>query len=100
MGGQDHAAKSEQKDIAPCGHAKGGPPQGHDGGQGQAGEKDPAEDDRDRGPGEPFSEQAGEAEEEDGQVDLGEAAGARRHGVIIFLFLAIWPICAKINFTF
>jgi hypothetical protein len=33
-------------------------------------------------------------------VDLGEAAGARRHGAIINLFLAIGPVCAKMNLTF
>ena len=90
VGGQDQAAEGEQKHVAPPRDAEGGPPpRGHDGGQGQAGEQDPTEDDGDGGPGEPFSEQTGKAEEKDGEVDLGEAAGARRHAVIIFLFLAI-----------
>ncbi len=100
MGGQDEATEAEEEDVAPWRNAESTSAQGHDRGQGQAGEQDPAEDDQNGGEDEPFSEKPRKAKEKNGQVDLGETAGARRHGVIIFLFLDIWPICAKINFTF
>jgi hypothetical protein len=89
MGGQNEAANGEEDEIAPRRNAERSAPEGHDRGQGQAREDNAAENDQNGGEGQPFPEQPGEAEEEYGQMDLGEASRARRHGVIIFLFLAI-----------
>jgi hypothetical protein len=74
MGGQDEAAQGQKDEIAPGRNAERPAAEGHDRGQGQAGENDAAEDDQNGREGQPFPEQPGEAEEKDGQMDLGEAA--------------------------
>jgi hypothetical protein len=87
VGRQHQAAHGEQRQVAPRSDTERDPSQGHDGGQGEAGEGDTAEDDQDGRQRQPLREQPGDAEQKDGQVDLGEATGPRRHGAIISFFL-------------
>jgi hypothetical protein len=87
VSGQGEPADGEEEQVPARDDPERTPPEAHNREERQGSKKDPAENNDGRGEGEPFPEEPREAEQEDGQVDLKKAAGARSHGRIIFLFL-------------